>query len=204
MIMIIAIIYILLSYVIFDQQLKIRKVSENPQPPQKKPPAPPKIQKRKVLTFLPPFFFLPPPPPAERGEDTMVTFATQLLQLIKILTMHTSFTTPAQVWNRLALCYILTFSLLHLSFLKELILAMINSIYQSQLVTFPVQATLWYIKGYISSLHINLYVMVKLDNFLQVKKKHFSGLHLPTDICNWTWAILVVYTPATFPLTIKT
>ena len=141
MIMIIAIIYILLSYVIFDQQLKIRKVSENPQPPQKKPTAPLKIQK---------------------------------------------------------------VSLLHLSFLKELILAMINSIYQSQLVTFPVQATLWYIKGYISSLHINLYVMVKLDNFLHVKKKHFSGLHLPTDICNWPWAILVVYTPATFPLTIKT
>ena len=108
----------------------------------------------------------------------MVTFATQLLQLIKILTMHTSFTTPAQVWNRLALCYILTFSLLHLSFLKELILAMINSIYQSQLVTFPVQATLWYIKGYISSLHINLYVMVKLDNFLHVKKKTFLRLTL--------------------------
>ena len=203
MIMIIAIIYILLSYVIFDQQLKtsFRKSSAPPE----KTHCPPKNSKSKSPHLSANIIFsAPPPPPAERGEDTMVTFATQLLQLIKILTMHTSFTTPAQVWNRLALCYILTFSLLHLSFLKELILAMINSIYQSQLVTFPVQATLWYIKGYISSLHINLYVMVKLDNFLHVKKKHFSGLHLPTDICNWTWAILVVYTPATFPLTIKT
>ena len=67
MIMIIAIIYILLSYVIFDQQLKIRKVSENPQPPQKKPTAPLKIQKVKFLTFLPKLFFLPPPPPCRKG-----------------------------------------------------------------------------------------------------------------------------------------
>ena len=76
-IMIIAIIYIFLSYMIFDQQLKItfRKFST----PLKKslPPfyslLPLKMQKVQVPPFCQPWkFFSPPLPPAERGEDTML------------------------------------------------------------------------------------------------------------------------------------
>ena len=74
---IIAIIYIFLSYMIFDQQLKItfRKFST---PPEKITPPflltpPPKNSKSTGLPFLPTLkiFQSPPLPPAERGEDTM-------------------------------------------------------------------------------------------------------------------------------------
>ena len=72
-IMIIAIIYIFLSYVIFDQQLKmtIRKSSG---PPEKiyspfffTPSL--KVHKFQVAPFLPTFKKSFAPPPAERGED---------------------------------------------------------------------------------------------------------------------------------------
>ena len=68
MIMIIAIIYIFLSYVIFDQQLKIifRKSSEPPSPPKKSTPPfllnpPLKIQKVQVPPFLPTLKTFQPP-----------------------------------------------------------------------------------------------------------------------------------------------
>ena len=70
MIMIIAMIYIFLSYVISDQQLKItfRKSSAI------KIHSPLKIQKLQVPTFTNTENFLGPPPPAEKGEDTVFTF----------------------------------------------------------------------------------------------------------------------------------
>ena len=58
MIMIIAILYIILSYVIFDQQLKITFRKFSAPPPLKKPNTPflftppPKIQKVQVPLFL--------------------------------------------------------------------------------------------------------------------------------------------------------
>ena len=66
MTMIIAIIYIFLSYVIFDQQLKItfRKSSG---PPLKKS-TPPKNSKSAISHFLPTLkIFQPPSPPCRKG-----------------------------------------------------------------------------------------------------------------------------------------
>ena len=81
MIMIIAIVYIFVSYVIFDQQLKItfRKFS----PALKKStPHPyslsPKNLKSASPPFLPIFQPLPPPPPQQNGGDTMLPTSSSL------------------------------------------------------------------------------------------------------------------------------
>ena len=70
MIMIIAIIYIFLTYVMFDQQLKItfRKSPD----PLKKIPTPLKIQNLQVPTVLPTLKIFWPPC-RKGGKDTVVT-----------------------------------------------------------------------------------------------------------------------------------
>ena len=82
MIMIIALIYIFLSDVIFDQQLKITVRKSSAPAPQKIHSRPSlKIQKVQFPPFLPTLKIFqppnsPPPPsiqsPAERGRDTVI------------------------------------------------------------------------------------------------------------------------------------
>ena len=69
-IMIIIIDYDFLSYVIFDQQLKITFRNPQPPPPPEKIHSPLKIQKVQVLHFLLTLKMFQAPPAERGGEDT--------------------------------------------------------------------------------------------------------------------------------------
>ena len=85
MVMSIAIIYIFLSYVMFDQQLKITSTKSSGSPEKIHYPlftySPLKIQKVQVPPFLPTLKNFQPPPLQKVGEDTMVEAIWGKLQL---------------------------------------------------------------------------------------------------------------------------
>ena len=85
MVMSIAIIYIFLSYVMFDQQLKITSTKSSGSPEKIHYPlftySPLKIQKVQVPPFLPTLKNFQPPPLQKGGEDTMVEAIWGKLQL---------------------------------------------------------------------------------------------------------------------------